>query len=207
MDGGVGFGDPVHLTRAVKQFIAAGASAIEIEDQVAPKRVSHHRGMEHLISKSEMVTKISYAVDARGDSGTALIARTGAVRNESFNAACDRAAAYVEAGADMILLMPDSTDQYLQLETQIPAPIATFGALGARTTEEWRELGISLVLDPFTPQVLAVGAMEVAYRNYMASGSTGHSVKDIFAVYNRLGEIAGFDELYAIEDATTEKQG
>ncbi|MFT6435286.1 MAG: methylisocitrate lyase [Candidatus Azotimanducaceae bacterium] len=206
VDAGVGFGDAVHLTRAVKQFVAAGASAIEIEDQVVPKRVSHHRGIEHLISQNEMVTKINYAVEARGASDIVIIARTGAVKNESFDAACDRACAYVAAGADMILLMPDSTEQHLQLETRIPAPIVTFGALGARSPAEWRELGISLVLDPFTPQVLAIRAMQLAYRNYMQSGSTGHSHKDIFAVYNQLGEIAGFDDLYAIEDATTEKR-
>ena len=57
VDGGVGFGDAVHLVRAIWEVEATGAAAIEIEDQVAPKRVSHHRGVEHLISCGEMVAK------------------------------------------------------------------------------------------------------------------------------------------------------
>ena len=65
VDGGVGFGDPVHVTRMMWEFEAAGAAAVEIEDQVAPKRVSHHRGVEHLVPTDQMVAKIRFAIAAR----------------------------------------------------------------------------------------------------------------------------------------------
>ena len=205
VDGGVGFGDPVHLMRAVRDFEAAGASAIEIEDQVAPKRVSHHRGIEHLISKDEMVTKIKFACQARGSDDFLVIARTGAVHNESFDEACDRANAYAEAGADMILIMPENEDDWRAVSKRVNAPLVTFGLLGGRSSEDWQALGFSLIIDPFTAQVLAVEAIQNAYGRFIETGQTGREARDLFAIYNKLDGFAGFDEFYEVEDATTEK--
>ena len=206
VDGGVGFGDAVHLTRALQQFEAAGAAGIEIEDQVAPKRVSHHRGIEHLISLTEMVDKVKFAVDARRHDDFLIVARTGGVKNESFESACERANAYAEAGADMVLIMPETKAQWLALKDAVAAPIATFGALGARSADDWRCLGVSLVIDPFTPQVLALRAVKDAFENFQTTGETGVAAAEVFSLYGELDEIAGFADLYAIEDRTTEKQ-
>ena len=203
VDGGVGFGDAVHLTRAVKVLESAGAAAIEIEDQVAPKRVSHHRGIEHLIPPAEMAAKIKYAVDARTDEATLIIARTGAVKNESLARACERADAYVEAGADAILLMPESAEQWAAVASKIDAPIVSFGALGARKPAQWAEQGVSLVIDPFSVQVMHVRATQQAYADFFADRDPQLSLQELFATYNELDELAGFAELYAIEDATT----
>ena len=65
VDGGVGFGDPVHVVRAVWEFERAGAAAVEFEDQIAPKRVHHHIGVEHLISTDDMCAKVTAAAEAR----------------------------------------------------------------------------------------------------------------------------------------------
>jgi 2-methylisocitrate lyase-like PEP mutase family enzyme len=205
VDAGVGFGDAVHLTRGLRLLEAAGAAAIEIEDQVAPKRVSHHRGIEHLIPLEEMVDKVKFAVDARTSEDFLVIARTGGVRNESFNAGCDRANGYAEAGADMVLIMPENKEDWLDLKNQVNAPIATFGALGGRSSEAWSALGVSLVIDPFTPQVLAVNAIKTAFEGFMADGNVGGTTEEIFELYNQLDDLAGFDELYSIEDQTTLK--
>ena len=207
VDGGVGFGDSVHLTRALKVFESAGATAIEIEDQVAPKRVSHHRGLEHLVPVAEMVDKVKFAVDARRSDEFLIIARTGGVKNESFESGCERANAYADAGADMVLIMPEVKEDWLELKKNVRAPIATFGALGARSADEWWDVGVSLVIDPFTPQVLALRAIKEAYENFMTDGVTGVAAGDVFALYNQLDDIAGFAELYAIEDETTERSG
>ncbi|MEM7019695.1 MAG: isocitrate lyase/PEP mutase family protein [Pseudomonadota bacterium] len=206
VDGGVGFGDQVHLMRAVRQFEVAGAAAIEIEDQVSPKRVSHHRGIEHLIPQEQMVSKVKYACDARASDDFLIIARTGAVKNESFESACERANAYAEAGADMILLMPERAQEWSTVSEQVKAPLVTFGMLGARSKEAWSELGFSLVIDPFTAQVLAVEATQKAYQSFIQNGTTGRTAQELFGIYNKLDEIAGFDEFYQVEDATTEKR-
>ncbi len=204
VDGGVGFGDAVHLTRAIWDVEASGAAAIEIEDQVAPKRVSHHRGIEHLVSTEEMVAKITHAVGARTDPDFMIIARTGAVRNESFAAAVDRAGAYVDAGADAILLMPSSSDEWGLAPQLIDAPLVTFSSLGARSVEEWAELGWSVILDPFTAQVLAQSAVEGAYRSLLRGEGLGVGTAEIMEGYQGLSAMAGLEELYDIERATTE---
>ena len=88
VDGAVGFGDAVHVTRMMWEFEAAGAAAVELEDQVAPKRVSHHRGVEHLVGTEEMAEKVAFAVAARQDPNFLVIARTAALRHEGAAAAC-----------------------------------------------------------------------------------------------------------------------
>ena len=90
VDIGVGFGDPVHVSRTIHEMESAGASAVEIEDQVAPKRVSHHRGIEHLVPPDLMAAKIREAVSARTSEQMLVIARTGAIKNESYDAAVSR---------------------------------------------------------------------------------------------------------------------
>ncbi len=204
VDGGVGFGDAVHLTRAMWDVEAAGAAAIEIEDQVAPKRVSHHRGVEHLIPVGDMVAKIEHAATARTDPDFLIIARTGAVANESFDAAVDRAGAYLAAGADAILLLPRSDEQWQRAPSLIDAPLVTFASLAARSAREWTDLGWSVVLDPFSAQVLAHRAVERAYRRLLSTGDLGSSAAEIMSGYRELPAAAGLDELYDIERATTE---
>jgi len=206
VDGGVGFGDPVHVVRTMWEIEATGAVAIEIEDQVAPKRVSHHRGIEHLISKAEMVQKIEHAVAARSDPGFQIIARTGAVKNETFDDAVDRGNAYRQAGADIIMLMPQTADEWERAPALIDAPLAAITSLDTRTSDEWKVLGWQLIIDPFTAQVVAVDAVRNAYRQFQMSGKTGLSTRKIFETYRQLPQLAGLDRLFEIEDQTTEKK-
>ncbi|MGH1490523.1 MAG: isocitrate lyase/PEP mutase family protein [Acidimicrobiales bacterium] len=205
VDAGVGFGDAVHLTRAIWDIEATGAAAIEIEDQVAPKRVSHHRGIEHLISTEEMVAKVEHAVAARTDPDFVIIARTGAVANESFDAAIERAHAYVAAGADAILLQPQGDEQRRRAPELIDVPLVTFSSFAGRTADEWTDLGWSVVLDPFSAQVLAHQTVEHAYRRVLTEGDFGVSASDVMTGYRELPAAAGLDELFDIESATTER--
>ena len=205
VDGGVGFGDAVHVDRTIRAVEATGAAAIEIEDQVAPKRVSHHRGIEHLVSTNEMVAKIEVAVAARRDPDFAIIARTGATKNESLEQAIARGNAYREAGADYVMLMANTTADWQTAVERIAAPIATITSLDARPPDEWQRLGVKLVIDPFTAQVLAVEAAQAAYHRFIRDGHTGVQREALFATYKSLPHLAGLDPYYAIEDATTER--
>ncbi len=205
VDGGVGFGDAVHVARAVWELEAAGACAVELEDQVAPKRVSHHRGVEHLVDTAVMTAKIEQAVHARRAASFLIIARTGAVKNESFEAALERLRAYRRAGADVLMLMPESEEQMRRAREVLDAPLATITSLDARTPRAWTALGWNLIIDPFTAQVLAFDAVRAAYRGFMDDGRTGADPKRVFQSYRELPRLAGLEALYAIEDATTEK--
>jgi 2-methylisocitrate lyase-like PEP mutase family enzyme len=99
VDADTGFGNAINVTHTVRTLEQAGASAIQLEDQHAPKRCGHFSGKE-LIPTEEMVSKIRAAVDSRRD-GLVIIARTDACAVEGFEAAIDRAGRYIEAGADV----------------------------------------------------------------------------------------------------------
>jgi len=203
VDGAVGFGDPVHVTRMMWEFEAAGAAAVEIEDQVAPKRVSHHRGIEHLVTKGEMAAKIEAAVTARQDSNMLVIARTGAVRHEGIDAACERARAYVEAGADVLLPLPASADDIARLRAVVDVPLATIGMFDQSIHAH--PAGIGLFIDPITPHVAIFQATKQLFERHGRGQGSGIDPKELMALYRELGTTGGFDELYDIERATTEK--
>ena len=100
VDADTGFGNAINVQRTVATFERAGASAIQLEDQVTPKRCGHLAG-KGLISPGEMVGKVRAALAARRDPATLIIARTDAIAVEGFEAAIERAGRYIEAGADV----------------------------------------------------------------------------------------------------------
>ena len=203
VDIGVGFGDPVHVARTIREMEVAGAVAVEIEDQVAPKRVSHHRGIEHLVSSEVMVAKIREAVAARTNNEMLVIARTGAIKKETFAAAIDRLHAYAEAGADVLMCMPEDETQAQRLRGEFSVPLSTITSMDQASSTKW--LGWDLIIDPFTAQVLAVQAVKQAYESFVQNGSTGVDLRQLFDNYHELDLLAGLKPLYDIEDRTTEK--
>lgn len=204
VDGGVGFGDAVHATRTVWELEAAGVHAIELEDQVAPKRASHHRHVEHLVPVEEMTGKLRAAVAARRDPDLLLIARTGAVQNESFDAAVERCEAYFSAGADAVMLLPETDEQRAAAPRLLSGPVALLTSFDLHTPEEWAELGYAMVIDPVTGQAAAFTALREAYEAQRAGRRSPRPAAESFAVYEGLQHLAGFEELYDIERATTE---
>src|SRR4029079_8684442 len=100
VDADTGFGNALNMRRTIQMLERAGADAIQIEDQVFPKRCGHFEGKE-VIPAAEMVAKIKAAVDARSDPDLMIVARTDAIAVEGFSAAMDRAHAFREAGADI----------------------------------------------------------------------------------------------------------
>ena len=204
VDGNVGFGDPVHVTRMVWELENAGAYGIELEDQVAPKRASHHRHVEHLITLDEMAAKIRCAVEARRDPDLLLIARTGAVQNESFDRAIERLAAYLEAGADVVMLLPGDEEQLASAPARLNGPVATLTSFDLHTPKEWRELGYSVLIDPVTGQTAAFAALCEAYKLQREGMPSGRKASETFAIYESFQDLAGFEELYEIERRTTE---
>src|SRR5204863_1778791 len=96
------------MMRTVKLLERAGADAIQIEDQVSPKRCGHFDGKE-VIPAAEMVAKVKAAADARSDATVLIVARTDAIATDGFEAALDRARAYREAGADVTFVEAPKT--------------------------------------------------------------------------------------------------
>ncbi|MGE7665944.1 isocitrate lyase/PEP mutase family protein [Ureibacillus composti] len=120
VDGDTGFGNAINVIRTVKVLERAGASAIQFEDQVSPKKCGHFNGKQ-IISKVEMVNKIKAAVDTRKDENLSIIARTDALAINGIEDAIERANAYKEAGADVIFVeAPTTIEQLKAITTSVP---------------------------------------------------------------------------------------
>jgi 2-methylisocitrate lyase-like PEP mutase family enzyme len=103
IDADTGFGNALNAQRTMRTYERAGANALQVEDQTFPKRCGHLSD-KSLIPPGEMVGKIAAMADARASDETLIIARTDAVAVEGFDAALDRAEAYVEAGANVLFV-------------------------------------------------------------------------------------------------------
>lgn len=197
VDADTGFGGAFNIARTVRAFAKFGAAGCHTEDQVQAKRCGHRPGKQ-IVSQQEMVDRIKAATDARSDSDFVIMARTDALASEGLNAALDRAAAFVEAGADMIF--PEAVtdlDQYREFAaaTSVPvlANITEFGLTSMWTTADLKAAGVSIVLYPLS----AFRAMnQAALRLYQALRREGTQANVIDSMQTRaeLYDFLGYHE-------------
>jgi methylisocitrate lyase len=215
VDADTGWGSAFMIGRTVREMIKAGAGACHIEDQVAVKRCGHRPG-KALVESGEMVDRIKAAVDGRSDDKFAIMARTDAHAVEGQQAALDRAAAYVEAGADMIFAEALTTlDEYRQFTDAIKVPVLAnlteFGKTPMFTTEELASVGIRMALYPLSAFRAMSKAAENVYQTLRAKG-TQKATLDNMQTRMELYDVLGYqdyedklDELFAEQGLTGEK--
>jgi 2-methylisocitrate lyase-like PEP mutase family enzyme len=126
LDAGGGWGDPVHVHRTIAMAEAAGVGAIEIEDQLLPRRVEHHAGIDHLVPTAFMLDKIKEARAARNDPDLVLIARNNARRVHDLDEALRRAEAFHRAGADMLFVHTREPEELRIVGERLPPPLMMF---------------------------------------------------------------------------------
>jgi 2-methylisocitrate lyase-like PEP mutase family enzyme len=176
VDADTGFGNAINVMRTVKEFERAGAAAIQMEDQVSPKKCGHFSGKD-VISKEEMVNKIKAALDSRMDENLAIIARTDALAVNGIDDALDRAHAYVEAGADVIFVEAPTTIEQLKQITYslqgIPQIINLVegGKTPLVSLEEAEELGFKIMLCANTVLRSAIKGITEALKILKETGS------------------------------------
>ncbi len=154
VDADNGYGNALNVQRTIRTFERAGASAIQLEDQAFPKRCGHLDG-KVLISTGEMCGKIEAACDARAGGETLIIARTDAIAVDGFEAALDRAEAYVEAGADVLFVeAPQSREDIEAIVTRFGSKVPLMANMveGGKTppmsASELQEIGYRIVIFP-----------------------------------------------------------
>ncbi|POZ60660.1 isocitrate lyase/PEP mutase family protein [Chromobacterium alticapitis] len=150
VDADTGFGNALNVRRTVRALERAGADAIQLEDQVLPKKCGHFAG-HSLISAAEMAGKIRAAVEAREDENLLIIARTDACAVEGIDAAIERAALYREAGADVLFIEAVRDPQDIRrLPALFDRPLLMNIVIGGKTpafsAEELKTLGYGMVL-------------------------------------------------------------
>jgi 2-methylisocitrate lyase-like PEP mutase family enzyme len=202
VDADTGFGNAVNMVRTVKVLERAGADAIQIEDQVFPKRCGHFDG-KAVIPTAEMVAKIKAAVDARSGPDLLIVARTDAIATDGFAAAIDRAGAYREAGADVgFVEAPQSLDQIAEIPRLLPWPQIINIVLGGRTpelpNEKLRALGFAAVLYANVALQSALRGMQEALSVLRKDGHMGERAK-LAVDFSERQRLVGKPEFDAIE--------
>ena len=220
LDAAAGWGDPMHMHRTIAMAEAAGFAAIEIEDQILPKRAHHHIGIEHMIPRELMVAKMREAVAERSDRsghGThgdemLLIARTNAVRASSMDDALARGEAYRKAGADVLLLSPRDAEEARIIGERLEPPLMYLcppGGLAAigLTPGEMHALGFRLLADPSTPLLAACEALQAVYGELEAGFALSSRTPESWhATRDALHDVIGLERLLDIERKTVEKE-
>lgn len=154
IDADTGFGNALNAQRTMRLYERAGASALQVEDQTYPKRCGHLAD-KSLISNAEMAGKIAAMADARASDATLIIARTDAIAVEGFDAAMERAEAYVAAGADVLFIeAPRTGDELAQVARtfrgRVPllANMVEGGHTPITSATDLQALGFDIVIFP-----------------------------------------------------------
>jgi len=202
VDADTGFGNAVNVHRTVKVLERAGASAIQLEDQVFPKKCGHFAGKE-VIPLAEMLPKIHAALDARSDPDLQIIARTDARAVVGLDQAIERAAAFIEAGADVTFVeAPETVEEMRAITSRLSAvPQLANLVVGGKTPvlaqPVLREMGFAVALYANVALQSAVKAMQGVLSALLRDGSLD-AVRDqvaSFAERQRLVQKPRFDAL------------
>jgi 2-methylisocitrate lyase-like PEP mutase family enzyme len=209
VDADTGFGNAINVSHTVRTLERAGADAIQLEDQVFPKRCGHFNGKD-VAPLGEMIGKIHAAVDARTDPNFLIIARTDARSIHGFDAAVERAARMAEAGADILFVeATESAEEVRRLPALLPRPQVMNIVIGGKTPQlpqsELASLGFGVVLYANTALQGAVLGMQRALGELQAQGilQEDPSLVIPFKERQRLVDKPRFDEMekrYAVKD-------
>ena len=207
-DADTGFGNAMNVRRTVNAYETAGVAGIQIEDQVSPKRCGHMMGRQ-VIAAEDMVQKIKAAVDARTDPAFVIVARTDARTSLGLGEAIRRAAAYRDAGADVLFVeSPESEDEMLEICTGLKGtPLLSNQVEGGRTplltSSELAKLGYKMAIFPSGALYSAARAIRDYLEHLAATGGSAGFLDRVvpFAEFN---DIIGLPEHVALESRYVE---
>ncbi len=209
LDAACGWGDPMHIHRTIAMSEAAGFAAIEIEDQILPKRAHHHIGIEHIIPLELMVAKIAEAAAARREGDLLIIGRTNAARNAGLDEALRRGEALHRAGADILYVTTREPEHLRAVGERLPPPLMFMTGPGglAQSPLSQRELfalGFRLLVDSMTPFFSMHKALGECYRSLARGENDPNLGRDPAAEQARVHETIGLEAMLAVERRTVE---
>lgn len=174
VDADTGFGNALNVLHTVKSLERAGANAIQLEDQVMPKKCGHFSGKQ-VITAQEMISKVKAAVDARASEDFLIIARTDARAVNGIDDAINRAQQYAAAGADITFVeAPINIDELRRIPKDIQCPQIVNVVIGGKTpslnAREYAEMGFGMVLYANAALQGALRGMTDALQNLKNNG-------------------------------------
>ncbi|MBF9037338.1 carboxyvinyl-carboxyphosphonate phosphorylmutase [Rhodobacterales bacterium LSUCC0387] len=192
-----GFGNALNAQRTMRVIERAGAFAVQLEDQVFPKKCGHFEG-KSVIPLNEAVNKIKAVCDVRNDPNTMVIARTDARSIEGLDSALDRAEAFLEAGADMTFVeAPQTMGELKEITKRLSAPQVANMVVGGKTPlinqKDLFDLGYSIVLYANTPLQAAMRAMSNVLRSLKETGDVSEVIDSLSDFAERQRLVAKFE--------------
>lgn len=211
VDAGAGYGEPLHVMRAVREIEKAGAAGLHIEDQIYPKRAHYHKGVEHVVPREEMVGKIKAALAARSDPNFLIMARTDAMRTHGYGEGIERANCFLEAGAEMVMIFPNTPEEARQAPRDVKGLLAYTNSEGNRlrrplfSVQEFQELGYKLSTYPTALLCPVTQTIKSVVTNLLTKGVSGQDPEQMIVWRKEVEDLIGLEEYYKIESATVER--
>ena len=193
-DADTGFGD---VAETVREYESAGVAAIQLEDQVFPKRCGHTPGRE-VVDLDSALDRIKAALDARSDPEFKIIARTDARTGHGLPAAIDRAAAFVEIGADILFVeSPESEEELAAIARALPgAKLIANMVDGGRTPflppTRLEAMGFAIGIYPVQGLSAAAAGLQSVY----SSLAVAEPEKTKCMPFADLNKAVGFEEIW-----------
>ncbi len=204
-DGDTGYGGLLNVQHTVRGYEAAGAAAIQLEDQEFPKKCGHMLG-RRVVPIDDMVDKVKVAVASRESSDFLIIARTDARTTLGLDEALRRADAYAKAGADILFVeSPESVEEMRTIGRTFDRPLVANMVEGGRTPildrKTLEEIGYSLAIYPAFGFLAAGDALRNVYRQLKETGSSVGSDVPLykfseFSEMRGFGAVSEFDKTY-----------
>lgn len=201
VDADVGYGTYINVYRAVRDLEAAGASAIQLEDQISPKKCGHEPG-RNIVSAEEMAQRLRAAVEGRQNDDTMIIARTDARTVHGLGEAIRRGHIYAKAGADIIFVeSPESEAELQEITSAIQVPklvnVVETGRTPYLPATQLGDIGFNVAIYPATAFLAATRAVREAMANLRKDGR----IEDLsrLATLQEYHDILGFNRYVELE--------
>lgn len=203
-DGDTGYGGLLNVMHTVRGYEAAGACAIQLEDQEFPKKCGHMLG-RRVVPQQDMVDKIRVAVETRNDKNFMIIARTDARTVLGLDEALRRAESFARAGADMLFIeSPESVEEMEKIGRTFDLPLVANMVEGGRTPvlshEELKRIGYGLAIFPATGFLAAGAALQSVYSSIKSTGSSSQVEAPLYN-FQAFSQLMGFDWVAAFDAA------
>jgi 2-methylisocitrate lyase-like PEP mutase family enzyme len=201
-DGDTGYGGLLNVEHTVQGYEAAGAQAIQLEDQEFPKKCGHTPN-RRVIPTADAAAKIRVATEARSSKDFLIIARTDARAGHGLDEALRRGEAYAQAGADVLFIeAPETVEEMERIGDNFDLPLVANMVDGGRTPilsrEELERLGFAIAIFPVTGFLAAAAAMASVYGHLRENGSSKDWPGDLYP-FDDFSVLMGFDKVWEFE--------
>jgi 2-methylisocitrate lyase-like PEP mutase family enzyme len=208
-DADTGYGGLLNMRHTIRGYEAAGAAAIQLEDQEFPKKCGHTPG-RRVIPMEDMVRKIRVAADARESKDFLIIARTDARTSLGLDEALRRAEAYAKAGADILFVeSPESEEEMRRIGQSFDVPLVANMVERGRTPvlsqADLESIGYKIAIFPVTALLASVQAMTTVYQQFKQQGSSAGGQTPLYD-FGDLTKLMGFEDVWAFEKRYAETE-